>query len=469
LRKLSNVFKQIIKETIKKINMRKLTTFLLFAVLAVSSLAQLPVETKEHKEQRMKWWTEARFGMFIHWGLYSMPARHEWVRKNEGITDENYQKYFDLYNPDMFQPVEWAKMAKQAGMKYFVITAKHHEGFCNWDSKYTDFKITNTPFKRDALKELIEAMRAEGIKVGLYYSLIDWHNPDFTLDPMHPLYPYNKQKLDSINKTRDMAKYRQYMKNQLTELLSNYGEISILWLDFSYKEKGHNEWGSEDLLKTIRKLQPNILVNDRLDLKSLEGGWDFTTPEQYVPSKWPEINGERVAWESCQTFSGSWGYHRDENTWKSPQQLITMLIENVSKGGNLILNVGPTSRGCFDYRAQERLKAMGEWMKFNNRSIYGCTQAPDEFKCPANCLYTYNPLSRRLYLHLLQYPLGEIILEGMAGKVKYAQFLHDGSEIRFRGKEKLGLQEASAKEDLKLALPVIKPNTEIPVIELILK
>jgi alpha-L-fucosidase len=408
--------------------------------------------------------------MFIHWGLYSMPARHEWVRNFEKIKDEDYQKYFELYNPDLFQPKEWARMAKEAGMKYFVITAKHHEGFCNWDSKYTDFKITNTPFKRDALKEIIEAMRAEGIKVGIYYSLLDWHNPNFTIDPIHPLYSYyKKEKRDSINSTRDMGKYHLYMKNQLTELMTNYGEISILWLDFSYNEKGHNEWGSEDLLKTVRKLQPNILVNDRLDLKDVEGGWDFTTPEQYVPAKWPEVNGKRVPWESCQTFSGSWGYHRDENTWKSPQQLITMLIENVSKGGNLILNVGPTSRGCFDYRAQERLKVMGEWMKFNGRSIYGCTQAPDEFKCPANCLYTYNPTTNCLYLHLLTYPLGEISLEGLAGKVKYAQFLHDGSEILFHGKEKFGMQEDGSKDNLQLSLPTLKPNTEIPVIELILK
>jgi len=450
--------------------MKKLTAFLLAILFTASIFAQLPKETPENKEQRMKWWTDARFGMFIHWGLYSMPARHEWVRNFEKIKDEDYQKYFDLYNPDLFQPKEWARMAKEAGMKYFVITAKHHEGFCNWDSKYTDFKITNTPFKRDALKEIIEAMRAEGIKVGIYYSLLDWHNPNFTIDPIHPLYSYyKKEKRDSINSTRDMAKYRQYMKNQLTELMTNYGEISILWLDFSYNEKGHNEWGSEDLLKTVRKLQPNILVNDRLDLKDVEGGWDFTTPEQYVPVKWPEVNGKSVPWESCQTFSGSWGYHRDENTWKSPQQLITMLIENVSKGGNLILNVGPTSRGCFDYRAQERLKAMGEWMKFNGRSIYGCTQAPDEFKCPANCLYTYNPATKCLYLHLLTYPLGEISLEGMAGKVKYAQFLHDGSEILFHGKEKYGMQEDGSKDNLQLSLPTLKPNTEIPVIELMLK
>lgn len=432
--------------------------------------AQLPKETAEQKTERMKWWTEARFGMFCHWGLYAMPARHEWVRNKEKISDEDYQKYFEIYNPDLFQPAAWARMAKEAGMKYFVITAKHHEGFCNWDSKFTDYKITNTPFKRDALKEVADAMRAEGIKVGFYYSLIDWHHPDFTIDQFHPLKPKdNSVKMDSLNKTRDMNKYRAYMKNQVTELLTNYGEISLIWFDFSYKEKGHNEWASEDLLKTVRKLQPKALVNNRLDLNSTEGGWDFMTPEQYVPAKWPEVNGKRVPWESCQTFSGSWGYYRDENTWKSPNQLLSMLIENVSKGGNLLLNVGPTARGYFDYRTESALKAMGDWMKYNSASIYGCTQAPDEYKAPSNCIFTFNPTTKRLYVHLMNYPIGKISLPNLQGKVKYAQFLHDNSEIKFINKSPHQPDAEKVESELVLSLPVLKPNVEIPVIELLLK
>lgn len=431
--------------------------------------AQLPKETPEQKTERMKWWTEARFGMFCHWGLYAMPARHEWVRNAEKITNEEYQKYFDLYNPDLFQPKEWARMAKEAGMKYFVITAKHHEGFCNWDSKFTDYKITNTPFKRDALKEVADAMRAEGIKVGFYYSLIDWHHPDFTLDQHHPLKPLNNPaKMDSINKTRDMNKYRAYMKNQVTELLTNYGEISLMWFDFSYKEKGNAAWDSENLLKLARKLQPKILINNRLDLNKVEGGWDFVTPEQYVPAKWPEVDGKKVPWESCQTFSGSWGYYRDEKNWKSPNQLLSMLIENVSKGGNLLLNVGPTARGYLDYRTESALKAMGDWMKYNSPSIYGCTQAPEEYKVPANCLYTYNPTTKRLYLHLINYPTGKIVLPEMLGKVKYAQFLHDDSEIKFITKSQHQPESEKVAGELILALPVNKPNVEIAVIELIM-
>ncbi|NMC42178.1 MAG: alpha-L-fucosidase [Bacteroidales bacterium] len=429
-----------------------------------NSTSQLPKETEAQKTQRMKWWTEARFGMFIHWGLYALPARHEWVKNRERMTNEQYQKYFELFNPDLFNPREWARMAKEAGMKYVVLTAKHHEGFCLWDSKFTDYKSTNTPFGRDIIKEYVEAFRAEGLKVGFYYSLIDWHHPDYTIDRQHPLRQESDTAYARLNRGRDMNKYREYMKNQVRELLTNYGEISIIWFDFSFPGqygKGRADWDSEGLLKLARSLQPGIIVDDRLDLRDVEGGWDFTTPEQVKVEKWPEYNGKRIPWETCQTFSGSWGYYRDEYTWKSPAQLLELLIESVSKGGNLLLNVGPTGRGMFDHRAQESLRAMGEWMKFNNRSIYGCTQAPDEFKAPANSLLTYNPSTKRLYVHLLAYPLNRLIISGMADKIKYAQFLHDASEIRFT--------TVQNTNDLSLQLPVLKPPVEIPVIEIYLK
>ncbi|HKK41657.1 MAG TPA: alpha-L-fucosidase [Bacteroidales bacterium] len=442
----------------------------LMAVFLISypqlSFSQLPKETEAQKEQRLKWWTDARFGMFIHWGLYALPARHEWVKNHERLTNEQYQKYFDAFDPDLFDPHEWARMAKEAGMKYVVLTAKHHEGFCLWDSKYTDYKSTNTPFGKDIIKEYVEAFRAEGLKVGFYYSLIDWHHPDYTIDRNHPLRQETDSAYDRLNKGRDMNKYRQYIKDQVTELLTNYGKISIIWFDFSFPGKhgkGHADWDSENLLKLARKLQPGIIVDDRLDLSNVEGGWDFKTPEQVKVAKWPEVNGKRVPWETCQTFSGSWGYYRDENTWKSPAQLIELLIESVSKGGNLLLNVGPTGRGLFDYRAQERLTAMGQWMKFNSRSIYNCTAAPDDFSKPDNTLLTYNPETRRLYVHLLFYPMGTMVLPDMAGKVKYIQFLHDASEIQYR----TGTGDNS--NDLILQLPVQKPPVVIPVLEVYLK
>ena len=449
-----------------------ITLLLAWFVQGASAQPKLFSETDDQKKERMAWWTNDRFGMFIHWGLYALPARHEWVKNQERITNEDYQKYFDQFNPDLYNPRDWAKMAKAAGMKYAVITTKHHEGFCLFDSKFTDYKSVNTAIGKDLLKEWVDAFRAEGLKIGFYYSLIDWHHPDFTVDRTHSQRTDDKVKLAELNKNRDMGKYREYLHNQVGELLTNYGKVDMLWLDFSYpgeNGKGHQDWDSEKLIKMVRRLQPGILVNDRLDLKEYEDAWDFTTPEQYKVSKWPEVNGKKVPWETCQTFSGSWGYYRDEHTWKDTKQLLVLLIESVSKGGNLLLNVGPTARGTFDERAQLSLANMGSWMKFNNRSIYGCTQAPEEFVAPENSLLTYNPKTNRLYIHLLDYPLQNFNLPGYANKIKYAQFLHDASEIKITARFGHGMKEGENPTDINLSLPVTKPHVEIPVIELILK
>jgi len=434
----------------------------------------LPKETPAQKAERMRWWTEARFGMFIHWGLYSMPARHEWVKKNERQTDADYQKYFDLFDPDRYDPRAWARMARQAGMKYAVITAKHHEGFCLFDSKVTGYKATLTPARRDLIKEWVEAYRAEGLRVGFYYSLLDWHHPSYTIDRHHPQSAAADEEYARLNQGRDMAVYRQYLKDQVRELLTGYGPIDIIWLDYSFPEgthgKGRADWDSVNLLKMVRQLQPGIIVNDRLDLLDVEGGWDFRSPEQFKPREWVTMNGVRVPWETCQTFSGSWGYHRDEMTWKSPAQLVELLVDTVSKGGNLLLNVGPTSRGTFDQRAQDRLAAIGRWLQANGPSIYGCTQAPDEFKAPPNTLLTYDPQTRRLYLHLLAWPMGTVILDGYADKVKYAQLLHDRSEVRMSTRRSTTwLTEEGRASELVLTLPMNRPDVEIPVVEIILK
>jgi alpha-L-fucosidase len=452
--------------------MRKHCLLLLTAILCCFPFAfsqkRIGYEKPGDQEKRMAWWTNDRFGMFIHWGLYALPARHEWVKKYEKLTSENYQKYFEQFNPDLYNPKEWAKAAKAAGMKYAVITTKHHEGFCMFDSKFTDYKATNTQAKRDLIKEWVEAFRAEGLKVGFYYSLLDWHHPDFTVDKHHPQQPADNS--DSayarLNQGKDMSKYREYMHNQVRELLTNYGKIDIMWLDFSYpgkNGKGHEDWGSEELMKMMHKLQPGLIVDNRLDLNDYEDGFDFVTPEQVVVSEWPTVNGKKVAWETCQTFSGSWGYHRDEDSWKSPNQLLQLLIGSVSKGGNLLLNVGPTARGLFDYRATNALNAIGEWMQLNSKSIYGCTQAPEAFKAPEGTMLTYNPATKKLYVHVFVWPLNRLVLPGFDEKVKYVQFLHDNSEIKYLGKENQG------SKDLVLTMPVKKPAVEIPVIELTLR
>ena len=454
----------------------KRAILLVVLTLFVSQLAfsqkKIWDETPEQKIERMKWWTDARFGMFIHWGLYAQAARHEWVKKNERISDEDYEKYFEIFNPDLFDPSEWAKKAKAAGMKYAVITTKHHEGFNMFASEYTDYTVMNTPYGKDIIKQWVDAFRAEGLGIGFYYSLIDWHHPDYTIDRVHPQSATTKEEYDELNKGRDMNVYRKYLKNQVREILTNYGKIDILWLDYSFPGefgKGRDDWGSEVLMKMVRELQPGIIVNDRADLKDYWGGWDFTTPEQFKVDKWPEENGVRIPWETCQTFSGSWGYYRDEHTWKDNKQLLVLLIESVSKGGNLLLNVGPTARGTFDSRADDALAKMGEWMKYNSRSIYNCTQAPDELEAPGNTILTYNPETNRLYVHLLDYPLQNFLMRGYGDKVKYAQFLHDASEIKIGKPHGYWVEQEQAENDINLLLPVNKPNVEIPVIELFLK
>ena len=455
--------------------MKKLVVLtFVFLFLGQFSYAQKKIwdETREQKKERMAWWTDARFGMFIHWGIYAQAARHEWVKKRERISDEEYQKYFDTFDPDLFDPADWAKKAKAAGMKYAVITTKHHDGFCLFDSEYTDYKAPNTAAGRDLIKEWVDAFRAEGLHIGFYYSLIDWHHPEYTIDRNHPRRGTTQEEYDALNKGRDMAKYRQYMKNQVKELLTNYGKIDILWLDFSFPGefgKGRDDWGSVELIKMVRKLQPGIIIDDRADLKDYQGGWDFTTPEQFKVQKWPEVNGEKVPWETCQTFSGSWGYYRDEYTWKDKKQLLVLLIESVSKGGNLLLNVGPTGRGVFDERADRALGQMSEWMKYNSRSVYGCTEAPEEFEVPDNTLLTYNPKTNRLYIHLLDYPLKNFILKDYKDKIKYAQFLHDASELKISAIHGHWIKETVGENDINLILPVNKPNVEIPVIEVFLK
>ncbi|MEN0052247.1 MAG: alpha-L-fucosidase [Mucilaginibacter sp.] len=453
--------------------MLKRTHLLLAFVLMVAMpvLAQqkmIGTETDAQKEKRMEWWKDDRFGMFIHWGLYSGAARHEWVKHNEKIDNAGYQKYFDQFNPDQFDAQKWAKQAKAAGMKYAVLTTKHHEGFCLFDSKYTDYKAPNTQAKRDLVREYVNAFRAQGLKIGFYYSLLDWHHPDYTIDEIHPQSPKDKSDASyaALNKNRDMAKYREYMRNQITELLTKYGKIDILWLDFSFPRKdghgkGKDEWGSVELLKLIRKLQPGIIVDNRLNLEEYKDGADFETPEQVSTKELLKYRGK--TWETCQTFSGSWGYYRDENTWKTHRQLLDLLITSTSNGGNLILNVGPTARGEFDYRATNALDSLSHWMHANGNAIYNCTYAPDTYKAPDSSKLTYNKTTKRLYVHLYNYPnTGKLVLPGYSGKIKYAQFLNDHSELLYK-------QSENDQQDLVLTLPVKKPDYEIPVIELTLQ
>ncbi|NLD43502.1 MAG: alpha-L-fucosidase [Chloroflexi bacterium] len=414
------------------------------------------------------WFVRGRLGMFIHWGLYALPARHEWVKNRERLSDADYAPYFEHFDPDLYDPKAWARAAREAGMTYFVVTTKHHQGFCLWDSAVTDYKVTNTPYGRDLIGPMVEAFRAEGLKVGFYHSLIDWHHPEFPIDRVHP--QRDDAAAREAAKGRNMAKYAGYLHAQVRELLTWFGKIDYLFFDFSYPGedgKGRADWRSEQLVRLVRELQPQVLINDRLDLQDTSWGWDLVTPEQFMVRDWVRVNGQRVLWETCQTFSGSWGYHRDEATWKTVPQLLRMLVDTVSKGGNLLLNVGPTARGEFDGRALERLQGMGEWMQRHGRAIYGCTQAPAEFATPQDCRLTYNPDTGRLYVHVFAWPIRHLHLDGLAGQVAYAQLLNDASEVRFV--ERPAHHEAMSGDVLTLELPVLQPDASIPVIELFLK
>ena len=400
------------------------------------------------------WFVRDRFGMFIHWGLYAMPARHEWVKQREEMTDEQYEPFFRRFNPRRFDPGRWADLAAAAGMKYMVITSKHHDGFCLWDTQQTDYKATNTPWGEDLLAEVVVAFRKRGLKVGFYYSLIDWHHPDFTIDRIHAL--RNHPEREQLNVGRDMRRYRAYMKEQVRELLTNFGKIDIIWYDFSYPGvdgKGRDDWDSAGLEALSRSLQPDIIINNRLDLPDSA---DIYTPEQFQPRGWVHVDGEPVVWETCQTFSGSWGYHRDEMTWKSAGQLIRMLVNTVATGGNLLMNVGPTAMGELDARAVAALEVYRDWMSAHSEAIYGCTQSA--YAAPQDCRLTQN--GDALYCHIFAYPFKHLFVDGIGAALDYAEFLHDGSEIHFT---------VDADNCVRLELPVVQPDAVTPVVKLYLK
>jgi alpha-L-fucosidase len=438
----------------------------------------------------LSWFIEARLGLFIHWGIYASAARHEQVQRREEMPAERYQRYFDHFDPDLFDPEQWADIAFRSGFRYFVITTKHEDGFCLWDSALTDFKVTRTPYGKDLLGPMVRAFRNRGLRVGFYHTQMDHHHEHFTIDDLHHL--RNHPQRAQLNVGRDMAIYRRHLHGQVRELLTEFGPVDLMWFDGGnymrsrklpgepWEGKCGRDWDEVGLLRMIRELQPDVLLNDRLGDGELPGSVDFLNYEQALPAGQMQVNGQPVAWESPQTFSGSWGYHRDEQTWKSEQQVLEMLIYCVSRGGNLLLNVGPTARGEFDPRAMQRLDALGRWMHHHGRAIYGCGRAPDDLPAPPGMALTWNPTRRRLYLHLLHWPAtpgprGESVIlpwVGMqADRIEYAQLLHDASEVLVKPvgpspKAKLG---GWSPDTPVLHLPVQKPHPIVPVVELWLK
>ena len=388
------------------------------------------------RRDRTRWFLSDRFGMFIHWGLYAIPARGEWIRSIERISNEAYQPYFDEFNPTDYHPEVWAKTAKNAGMRYAVLTAKHHDGFCLFDSQLTDYKSTNTRAKRDLVREYVEAFRAEGLKVGLYYSLIDWHHPHYPAygDMHHPMRDNEAYK----GQARNFPEYLDYLHGQVIELLTNYGKLDIMWFDFSYGELTGEAWRATELVRKVRALQPHLLIDNRLGASG-EGNrkfatsnpevyaGDFACPEQIIPPEGLVMeDNQPVPWEACLTLNNHWGYCAADRDYKSSRQVIRALVECVSKNGNMLLNVGPNAKGQIPAESERILTKVGEWMRQNGASLYGCGRA--ELPKPEWGRYTQK--GNRLYAHIYERGIGPINLRGLSGKVKQARLVADGSEIK---------------------------------------
>jgi len=386
---------------------------------------------------RTDWFTEARFGMFIHWGLYALPARGEWVRSVERLSIEEYAPYFEGFDPKHCDMREWARLARAAGMKYAVLTAKHHDGFCLFDSKLTDYKSTNTPAGRDFVREFVEAFRAEGLRVGLYYSLLDWHHPDYpaTADANHPM--RGNPAYAAAEDLKNFENYKTYLHAQVRELLTNYGRIDIMWFDFSYDDMTAEKWGAAELVRMARELQPHLIIDNRLEGSGSESGsimtkhpteWagDFACPEQMIPPA-PLKNelGENVPWEACITMNDHWGFCAADRHFKSAKMLIRALVECVSKNGNLLLNVGPDGDGTFPPESVKILEEIAEWHEKNGSSIHGC--GASEFTKPEWGRYTQN--GRTLYAHVLEESIGGYRLEGLGRRISHMRVLADGREL----------------------------------------
>lgn len=380
---------------------------------------------------RTQWWREARFGMFIHFGAYSVPARGEWVKSIEHLTTEQYQKYIDAFNPMEFDAKKWAKVAKAAGMKYAVLTAKHHDGYCLYDSKLTDYKLSKQFGGRDVVREFLDAFRSEGLKVGLYYSIIDWHHPDYPNVGNHPQFgdkEYSK-------KTFNWDNYLKYMHGQVKELVTNYGKLDIMWFDYSFDEYSGEKWKAKELVNLIRTNQPNIILDNRLQVhegtssnsRTVSDLGDFETPEQGIPEvALVDKYGNPIPWETCLTLNPTWGYSEFENNWKSPELIVNCLVNCVSKNGNLLVNVGPDPKGNIPEASIHILSEVGNWMNKNSESIYGCGASKFEKQDWGR----YTQKGNLVYAHWLNTYLGDLNAKGLIkDKVKNVFMLATGAEL----------------------------------------
>ena len=450
----------------------KVSTAIIIAALSMLVIAGCHgVDQKRplSKDKRMKWWRDARFGMFVHWGLYAVPAGQwegkkipgigEWIMERADIPVAEYEPLAQQFNPARFNADEFVGIAKNAGMKYIVITSKHHDGFCLWDSEVTDYDIIDaTPFKRDILKELSKACKKQGIKLCFYHSIMDWHHPD----AQRPFYPdYNDSKKSNPN----FARYVEtYMKPQLKELITEYGPLGVLWFDGEWI-KDWTEPQGKDLYNYVQALQPNILINNRvgkgrqgmegLNKDDQEYAGDFGTPEQQIPAT--GLPG--VDWESCMTMNDTWGYKSYDDNWKSSKDLLQKLVDIASKGGNFLLNVGPTAEGVIPDASVERLAAIGKWMKVNSESIYGTTASPLGKLPWGRC--TAKP--GKLYLHVFDWPTNlRLEVPGLKNQVNKAYLLSDKKRTKLSVRREL-------KDKIAVRIPREAPDAVNTVVVLEIK
>lgn len=428
-------------------------------VTADTPPGSVPPKTEAQFNSRMAWWREARFGMFIHWGLYSVAAGEfdsrqsdtiaSWLMHKLEVPPPEYEKLLDGFTAECFDPRAWAKLAKEAGMKYAVITTKHHEGFCLFDSAYTDYDVMRTPAKRDLIKEWVEAFREAGLKVGFYYSLIDWHHPHYPVrnDPFHPA----RNKPEYLEQQRDLNVYVAYMHNQVRELMTRYGKIDVLWFDFSYGKMAGATWRADELVRMVRELQPGIIINNRLYEGVENRSGDFLTPEQYVPA-----TGLDYDWETCMTINDTWGFKKNDENWKSARTLIRHLADITSKGGNYLLNVGPKPDGTIPEASAHRLREIGRWMHLHGESIYGAGAGPFPRPLPWGRVASK---PGRLYLHVFDWPRdGILIVPGLVSPVQKAYLLSDP------GRQPLGVSRGD--QAVAVAVPAIAPDAAHNVVVL---
>jgi alpha-L-fucosidase len=418
---------------------------LALATLLPSTYALQAAETPAEHDQRMAWWREARFGLFIHWGIMSIPGADFNAMEKQKIPVAEYEKLAQQYNPVQWNAHDVVKMAKDAGQKYFVFVSKHHDGFAMWDSKVSDYNIMHTPYGKDIVRQLADECAAQGLVFCFYYSILDWHHPD-------------------ANKVR-WPKYVEYMKGQLRELLTRYGRIGVVWFVGDWIPEWTDDQGRE-LAQFVWSLQPKTIINNRIgkgrqdnagNMRKNSFVADFGTPEQEMPA-----NGLLgTDWEACMTINNSWSWNKSDTAYKNTAACIRLLVDTASKGGNLLLNVGPQPDGAIPEPQRDRLHDLARWMQTNAEAIHDTAASPFPQQLAwGRC--TKKQLSdgkNRLYLHVFDWPNdGRLVVPGMDAKVVNAYLMADPAHAP--------LACETAADHLTIALPAAAPDPDVSVVVL---